>query len=340
MKKKRLHEVDGLRGVAAAIVVIFHYFFLYNNMYQHNFDIPELFKYGQYGVHLFFMISGFVIFWTISNSAKPSDFLWSRFSRLFPVFWAAVILTFVVVTVFGLEGREASLIEFLFNMSMLHEFVGIAHVDGVYWTLTLELAFYFWMYVLMRTAQLENIDKWLIAWVAIAGLLAYRKLGVEIFPFLEKLFLIQYVELFALGICLFKIKAGLQTKFTYGLVLLSFLSVFSKYSNEIAIGFCVGYWLFFLAATNKLGLLAFKPLAYLGTISYALYLTHQNIGYVIMNLLYSYSIPAYLTIIITMFTSLVIAILLTHLVEKPSLRLLRRYRTSRKSKDILIRTNT
>lgn len=334
MIKSRLEEVDGLRGIAALVVLVFHYLFLYNNLYGHGLSVPEIIRYGQYGVHLFFMISGFVIFWTISNSAKPLDFVWSRFSRLYPVFWVSVILTFTIVSLNGLPGREADFLSFLVNLTMLHEYFGVGNVDGVYWTLTLELAFYFWMFLFMRLGLLKQIDGILLFWVGIAGLISYRKLGIEPHHVLNKLFILDYIELFAMGICLYKIKNAMHNLLTYGVVMLCVLSLFSKYSNELALGLSLTYGLFYLACTGRARFLAIRPMVFLGTISYSLYLTHQNIGYVLLNYLKSIGLSPVISIILTSIGAIVLATVLTKFVEKPSLKKLRAFYKNRQEQSL------
>lgn len=148
-KQRRLLELDGLRGIAAVMVVIYHYFIRYDEIYGHTFKAFPVIEFGKYGVNLFFMISGFVIFWTISKTAKPSGFIWSRFSRLYPVYWAALLITFAVISLCGLPGREISNVDFIYNFLMFHQYFDVKHLDGVYWTLTLELSFYFWMLMLL-----------------------------------------------------------------------------------------------------------------------------------------------------------------------------------------------
>jgi peptidoglycan/LPS O-acetylase OafA/YrhL len=145
MSQNRLSELDGLRGLAALSVVFFHYFYKYGQIYSHSFEVPEVFKFGSHGLRLFFMMSGFAIYWTISRTEKPLDFIWSRITRLYPVFWCAVLLTFAVVAMFGLQGREHGLSTLIANLTMMHEYLGYSHIDGAYWTLSLELAFYFWI---------------------------------------------------------------------------------------------------------------------------------------------------------------------------------------------------
>jgi len=180
MKNKRLIELDGLRGIACFAIVIFHYVYRYNSLYGHSFDVSDVFWIASYGVHLFFMISGFVIYWTITKSEKPSDFVWSRFSRLYPAYWLAIIVTFCMVLILGLPGREVGLTDFFVNFTMIHEYLGYRHVDGVYWTLSKELSFYFWMFVIFALKQTDKIEKWLIIWVTIAAILTYEKTGIEI----------------------------------------------------------------------------------------------------------------------------------------------------------------
>ncbi len=66
--------------------------------------VPTEFRWGSYGPHLFFMISGFVIFMTLDRCRGPGDFIFSRFSRLNPLYWVGVL--------FFVAGYLASLVPF------------------------------------------------------------------------------------------------------------------------------------------------------------------------------------------------------------------------------------
>ena len=81
-------ELDALRGMAAMAVVVFHYTTRARNNGVQLFD----FEIGHYGVQLFFCVSGFVIYWTLERSKTLMDFAVSRFSRLYPAYWAAIAL--------------------------------------------------------------------------------------------------------------------------------------------------------------------------------------------------------------------------------------------------------
>ena len=107
--KSRLVEVDALRGLAALAVVLFQYTTRFTELFATNppptFSFPD----GHYGVNLFFIISGFVIFMTLEKTSRPMDFVLSRFSRLFPAYWVAIILTLSITHLLGLPGISSDL---------------------------------------------------------------------------------------------------------------------------------------------------------------------------------------------------------------------------------------
>ena len=92
--KKRIAEIDTLRGLAALWVVFYHYTYRYGQIYGENLLPWTVFKHGYLGVQVFFVISGFVIYLTLERRNNLLDFAVSRFSRLFPVYWAAIGVTF------------------------------------------------------------------------------------------------------------------------------------------------------------------------------------------------------------------------------------------------------
>lgn len=119
---RRIEELDALRGPAALAVMVHHYFNRFDFLYGHWFPVPKFTDVGKYGVHLFFMISGFVILMTLERTRRPVDFLFARFSRLYPAYWVCVLLTFALVRIFSLPGRETSVKDALVNLTMLQSF--------------------------------------------------------------------------------------------------------------------------------------------------------------------------------------------------------------------------
>ncbi len=97
---KRLELLDYGRFIAALCVLASHY--LYNGILTGKInsiapmpEVADIVKYGYLGVDFFFIISGYVIFFSAQNKSA-GDFLTSRALRLFPAFWVAVLLTSTV----------------------------------------------------------------------------------------------------------------------------------------------------------------------------------------------------------------------------------------------------
>ena len=82
--------------------------------------------------------------------------------------------------------------------------------------------------------------------------------------------------------------------------------------------------MFYLYAFNYLRFIAIKPLIFLGNISYALYLVHQNLGYIILNKLYAYFGEFQVLICVPIILSIVVAYFITKYLEKPVGKYLRR----------------
>jgi peptidoglycan/LPS O-acetylase OafA/YrhL len=102
-----------------------------------------VFQHGIFGVQLFFIVSGFCIWMTARRCPDLATFWTRRLGRIQPSYVAAVLLTFAIVAAFGLPGREVSGADLLSNLTWATMFVPAPFVDGVYWTLLVELKFYF-----------------------------------------------------------------------------------------------------------------------------------------------------------------------------------------------------
>ncbi len=84
---KKLAIIQGLRAVAANLVVVSHLYTV-ESTYGHGFIVlPDAEILGRLGVLLFFVISGFVIAMVASRCTDWRHFLWSRITRIYPVYW-------------------------------------------------------------------------------------------------------------------------------------------------------------------------------------------------------------------------------------------------------------
>ena len=99
----RLLFLDGLRGIVILLVILYHAYsdtwdiFLPYHYQYHDF---LLFKYGNYGVQLFFLISGFVITMSLEKCIDFGDFIFRRWLRLFPAMLIASILILITAPFF------------------------------------------------------------------------------------------------------------------------------------------------------------------------------------------------------------------------------------------------
>lgn len=151
-KKNYFYGLDLIRFLAALMVAVFH-LGLWSTLsgstpnkalrYDVDFSpISSLVWPGWVGVEVFFVLSGFVI----ANSAlgrTSSDFLKGRILRLYPAVWVCATVTLIAIVVGGQEGFSSVLPRYIHTLALLPNTGSYGWVDGVYWTLTHEIAFYF-----------------------------------------------------------------------------------------------------------------------------------------------------------------------------------------------------
>jgi peptidoglycan/LPS O-acetylase OafA/YrhL len=315
---ERLQELDVFRGIAALAVVAFHYTTRYGMVYGYAEPPLISFPLGSYRVNLFFMISGFVIFMTLDKTKRGLDFVVARCARLYPAYWTAVVLTATAIATFGLPGREVSIAEVLVNLSMFQEFFSVDHVDGVYWTLQVEMLFYINMLILFTTGMVGAL------WLTLAAVYwASPLLGFH-FPYtINKILILEYIPYFVMGMTFYRWRMNPDFGKQGVILLLATIGVIALshglIDTIIALFFCFAFYGFI---RGRLKPIVLGPLVFLGTISYSLYLIHQHIGFIVMRSLED-MLGTNLSIGAAFAASIMIASVLTYSVERPSLRFVR-----------------
>jgi peptidoglycan/LPS O-acetylase OafA/YrhL len=175
-QRDRLRYIDTLRGVAALLVVWLHSVQTLarvnpetgRNAYINLIDRLDV---GHVGVVVFFLVSGFVIPFSIRRDAPAPAraFLVKRFFRIFPAYWLSVPLAAGAIwwlwkQPFG--GRELA-----WNFTLLQGALGYRNAEGVYWTLPVELVYYLLCTALLLTRSLFEPRR--IALVASALFVAF-----------------------------------------------------------------------------------------------------------------------------------------------------------------------
>ncbi len=328
----RLFAVDALRGLAAMAVVLFHYTTRYVELYGGAGSPSMSFPQGHYGVNLFFIISGFVIFMTLEKTRRPMDFVVSRFSRLFPAYWVAVALTFAITSTFGLAGKEVSALQALGNLMMVNAFFHIPHVDGVYWTLEVEMLFYAGMLLVYSTGRLKQIHTFLLALLALrlAYELVLRAFGVDLPWTLSRLLILKYIPWFALGVCVYQTVMAKSPSRQVVATVVSALACLAVVDGlGLALLAAALAALAWAAAAGRLPWLGHPVLVFFGAISYPLYLLHENIGWVVLRELQSRGVAFDMSVLAALALSILLASGLTFLIERPAMRAIRGWYASR-----------
>ena len=146
----RYGYLDAVRGIAAVMVIYLH---IADHFLKHQIPLAdwEYFAFfaaarvvdlGKIAVTMFFAVSGFVIPFSLMKRRKHplTGFAVGRFFRLYPAYWLSIAgITGVLV----LAGQAPSISQIVANATMLQGFMGVENLQGLYWTLQIELVFYF-----------------------------------------------------------------------------------------------------------------------------------------------------------------------------------------------------
>jgi peptidoglycan/LPS O-acetylase OafA/YrhL len=156
MTERRIAFLDGCRGLAAAYVALSH-------VIRHHFTGSAWWAvwpwvFAQEAVILFFLLSGYVIQWSVENNRqlRMGEFLWRRFLRLYPLFALALIVSYATDSLAVGNLQPVHWKQALANLLALQDFAAvkpgvIANVYGgnaPLWSLSYECWFYVFFAVL------------------------------------------------------------------------------------------------------------------------------------------------------------------------------------------------
>ncbi len=312
----RLPAMDMLRFIAAMGVLAYHYISSYlpeDPAAPGLMLIAHLARYGYLSVELFFIISGFVILWSAQGKSATS-FAISRFCRIYPTFWAAMLLTSACYLLLGphagqMGGQEISLHRLLANATMMPQLFDAERIDGVYWTLELEIRFYFLIFMLLLLRQIGNIERWLYLWLAVSAWITLQDAP-------------GWVRFFAVA------PYGTALGITVALSLTDSLRIRSGFITPdaesawvvpllVALLFVV--LLLVLVFPDRSGKPVLQPgLSYrLGALTYPLYLTHAAIGRMLIEIMLPHVGPV-LAVSLTTICAIALAWMLVVVVDEPA----------------------
>lgn len=330
----RLPALDVLRFIAAMAVVSYHYLACYlprESLAVWLAGAAELARFGYLGVDLFFLISGFVILWSIQGR-NASEFVVSRIGRLYPSFWAAMLLTTAFITFLGpsvpsLNLNPVSLGRLAANATMMPQIFDQQRIDGVYWTLEVEIRFYFLVFILLLLRQVGHVERWLYVWLAISLANAVWTLpGLVRFLSVDP-----YAPLFIGGCLLFAVHVkGWSIARAIGLLASIVMAMYQTTAvqaqfitpdalSAIVVPLLVlSCFVIFYIALKLKGNGLYARIAYrLGALTYPLYLIHAMIGKIMLGYLLP-KLGAPMALTITVLFILVLAQALVVAVDEPA----------------------
>jgi peptidoglycan/LPS O-acetylase OafA/YrhL len=258
MSKDKIVSIQYLRGLAALGVVFCHY----------GSNLSPIFNFGQTGVFVFFLISGFIIVYSlIQANYKPSQFftfLLKRSIRIDPSYYVVILLTICLFKILSyvpaFNGSAISLIpgQLIAHVLYIVPFTKYPFYIHIFWTLCVEFQFYLLIGILYF---LSNNALYKTTFLILFSL-------CSLIPFSNSYYLVfNYAAIFSLGISLVMLY---QNRSLQNILLPVFLL--------ILVAFKFGSLIFILLLISSLAIFYFtliiKPLAFLGDISYSLYLIH------------------------------------------------------------------
>jgi len=252
--KPHLQQVDYIRAIASLAVALFH---------LGGKTLPVL-KYGWLGVEMFFLLSGFIICWSLPEHYSwrmSGTFIGKRLLRIEPPYLVSVLMA-LLINLLGSRANHPGLIDVLCHIAYLNNFTGRPYLSPVYWTLGIEFQYY----IFIAFCFPFLVKKWGVYLIPALCLLPAW------FPFPGS----------TLG--------GVFSFFGLGIIYYFYLSGKKAWPELLIIGILVtavcvfeNGWLPASAGLLALGILALplkgnRVVAFFSRISFSLYLTHDLVG--------------------------------------------------------------
>ena len=316
----KLETIDSLRGVASLGVCVFHLTVCTDPAFLPARDgLRAAGALGRYGVEAFFVISGFVIPWSLWRAGyKPGGyprFIARRLVRLDPPYvlsiLATLLLNWVSTLAPGYRGAPFRIdpVQVILHLGYVNVFFGFDWLNVVFWSLAIEFQYYLFIGLVFPLLALRSDARRGLVLLGLGGLA---------FVLPSEAFLFHYMMLFIMGILTFQLRSGLlgRNRYLAMMALATVLAVESLGPLRAAIALGTALLVAFAEIRSR-------ALAFLGAISYSLYLLHTQIGGRVINLSLRFEVPPELKIAVVLLAigaSLGAAWLFWRFVERPAQR--------------------
>jgi len=320
---KQVNVIDSLRSFAALSVCMYHFICTTTGLVFPK-TVFNIFYYGQYGVFVFFIISGFIIPWSMyQNNYKLNSvlkFIAKRFIRLEPPYIVSIILILTIIFIkskfhLGIDQigeLNAKRIGLHFGY-LINFFPQYKWLNNVYWTLAIEFQYYLVMALMFVLYVNKKLFVRIMAYL-LCFAMAYMipDPGLNHYP--------GYAPLFLFGISIFQYKAKIINHIECIIVITACFIYNYAFINH-AFAYCgLGTAAIILWFSE----IKVAGLNWLGKMSYSIYLIHPIVGAAVINLLCKYAtgtIQKTLIIFVGLIVTFISSFIMYLLVEKPSKKL-------------------
>lgn len=356
-KKEHFKALDGLRGIAVLLVLLSHS--SNANIFFHEFLNFQ--RIGKVGVYLFFVLSAYLLDRQIAlafMTKKSSKGYWKnyflrRFLRIYPLFVIALFLHGSLIFV-GIKTVIDKIIDIPLHMVLVRG-------EGIFWSIPVEFKYYFisplimWLcHKFLKWDKMKLLFGFLIVlFASIIIELIYHLPLVSTFRYFPFFLVGTFISIFEL---LYKDKIKLLTSpriyNIIGIVALTIIIITIPFYFEKIFGFEVNFHssIFYLPysviwgiilITSKYGkgilnkVLEFKPLRFIGSISFSIYLFHM----LFLNFVKYSSIPSDLQIYVFFMLTIIFSSITFLIIERP-LSKIRIYSTEITDKELKLKKTT
>lgn len=328
----RLKFVDGLRGIAAMMVAVYH-------LAPHG-ATRSLTSQGYLGVEIFFVLSGFVIASVIGETEITGSyfgrFVLRRCVRLDIPYWlniALAILLGIAIAFFGVPDHHYSDAQILAHVFYLQEILGFKEINDVYWTLCFEIQFYIGLLLILKLWRVFgfNVRSFAVHFFILATIAASLLFNATILHS-PRGACFDYWWAFGLGAITWWTIAGTAPRFIFyaSVILVICLPTEPHLAHRITSDLTAAA-LIIAAYWNKMGVwLSDAITQFLGRISYSFYLLHALVGWEAAALVRRHAGP-WSAFAVGMTVSIASAWLAYLLIERPAINLSRLVRLREKA---------
>lgn len=284
-QKHKYAALDGLRGICAALVAVFHLYWRAGGESDVYWSLDYItlsnvkravYLTGELSVGIFFILSAFLFFKkALAESFDVKGFAISRFMRIYPPVIATLLIIYATTIAMNVGAHTPfqewfiPSLPFVFNVPAAN-INGISlqiATSGVFWTLVWELRLYFiipLMYLIMKKIKYKK--SFIISLMMLV--LIYKNIfGAEQY--------LSYIMYFLVGFLVATIKTHKRPSDLICVVLLFLAIYFTKHAyNTTTPLYMFAVFYVIKCGCDYFGLLTSLPISMLGTCSFSLYLIH------------------------------------------------------------------